>query len=753
MSHSPASADARKRQLREFAEQQARHAQFDALWNEILDAAPDDVEVFLYGAAGLETIGMMEKAGKLLADLALRLQEQKSWRPSLVALRKVAEIAPKERALRHGLVTVFKNLYADDPRLPVYLRSSRLETEVDLKAALARIETFFAFEPGRYLWHPQGWGAGRVAEIDAEQTVVVIDFDKKRGHRLGMEMARTITEFIDENDVRALKYDRMERLKSMIEGDPVELLRAALRSRRNKASLREIRDRLTDGVIPVSEWSKWWGRARTKLKSASDVKIAPGANPILELAQGAHGYAQNCLRDVRLLDSDGKKVKYMRDLLKEAAGHEDGEEAVRTVAELLLGRDNARDMALGPKISLAFLLLEAKPLYPSTPTPEAVRPEAICVDAAAVMDALPQVPVAGHRSGALRILRDRGEHDWQNLYRRVVLRGEPETAEECFAALVRDGAPDLVAKVVREVVDRFRENPLAFAWFARAQLNDELPASVPKPSLPQLFEKLLLLRTSLEQRINKVDDPELRRLSKSLATLFISKNCRIVREAFDRGAATEPEAANLAKVVRNNRALPDDVRDKVLAAMLRTRPELGKRDEEIDDGSSRMGGIDPKVLYATDEGVTRRRTEYEQLVNVHIPENAAEIGRAASYGDLSENAEWSAAIEKQTQLTRKSEEMLEELNRVRIIEPSMQDGEHVTLGSRVSVAAADGRRAEYVLLGPFEADNEKGILSYLSPLGMALLGCKAGEELEVQLPAGVAKFRVEKLSDGLKPQQ
>jgi transcription elongation factor GreA len=745
MSHSPASSDARKRQLRDFAENQARHPQFDALWNELLDAAPDDVEVFLYGAAGLETIGMMEKAGKLLADLALRLQEHKAWRPSLTALTKVADIAPRERALRHALVTAFKNLYADDERLPVYLRASRLETETDLKAALIRIETYFAFEKGRYLWHPQGWGAGRVADLDPEQTIVVIDFEKKRGHRLGMEMARTITEFIHDLDLRAFKYDRFEQLKAMVEGDPIELVRAALRSRRNKATLREIRDRLTDGIVPLGDWSKWWSKARTKLKSASDVKIAPGANPIVELAAGAQGYAQNCLRDVRLLDGDGKKMKYFRDLLKEAAEHEDGEEAVRSVATQLIGSDNARDMALGPRISLAFLLQEAKTDYPTTPTPDALKPETVCTTAAEVMEALPHIPVPGHRSAALKIIRARGDQEWPALCAKVVLRGEPETADECFAELVRSGKTELVAQVVRDVVERFRDNPLAFAWFARAQLNDELPAAVPKPSLPQLFEKLLLLHAHMEQRLFRADDPEIKRLSKSMSNLFVSKNCKIVRDAFARENAGEAEARNLEKVVRNIRSLPEDIRDKVLATMLRTRPELGKRDGQ----QAGAGGIDPNIIYGTDAGITRRRRDYENLVNVQIPENAAEIGRAASYGDLSENAEWSAAIEKQTQLTRKSEEMLAELNRVREIEPSMQDGEHVTVGSKVSLRAEDGRRVVYTLLGPFEADNEKGILSYLSPIGAALLGRKVGQDAEVVLASGNVKYRVEAIENGL----
>ncbi|HYC76620.1 MAG TPA: GreA/GreB family elongation factor, partial [Planctomycetota bacterium] len=588
----------------------------------------------------------------------------------------------------------------------------------------------------------------RVAEIDPEQTLVVIDFEKKRGHRLAMEMARNITEFIDAGDLRALKYDRMDAVREMVESDPVELVRAALKSRRNKATLRELRDRLTDGVVPLADWSKWWQRARTRLKSASDVKIAPGANPILELAEGAKGYAQNCLRDVRLIDGDAKRVKYFRDLLKEAEEHEDGEEAVRTVAEFLIGRDNAADMPLGPRISFAMLLAEAKERFPTTPTPDALKPETVAVDHRAVMEAMPSIPIAGHRSAVLKIMRESGAHDWPELYRKTVLRGEPETAEECFAALVRSGKSDEVAKLVREVVDRFRDNPQAFVWFAKARLNDELPEDAPKPSVPQVFEKLLLLHNYLEQKLYRVDDPELKKLSKSLSNFFIAKACKVVKDAFARSVASETEARNLEKVVRNNRSLPEDVRDKVLAAMLRTRPELGRRDEDAKtDGS---GNVDPNVIYATSDGLTKRRREYEHLVNVQIPENAAEIGRAASYGDLSENAEWSAAIEKQTHLTRKSEEMIDELNRARIIEPSMQDGEHVTLGSRVGlIAADDGRRINYVLLGPFEADNEKGVLSYLSPLGMALLGKKVGDRVEVELPSGNVSYTVASLADGL----
>src|SRR5262245_36239096 len=261
--------EARKKQLRELAEQ-GKIQLFETLWNELLEQSPEEVGTFMSGIAGLESIGNFEKAGQLLSGFVARLQEQGLFTQSLVALRKMTEVAPGERILKHGLLTAFRTIYKDDARLPVYLAQSKLESDIDLKTALQKIDIYFSFEVGRYVNHPAGWGTGKIVEVDPENTAVVVDFGTKKGHRLSMEMARGITEFIQDNDRRAMKLDRIEDLKRLVEDDPVELIRAALRSRRNKATLREVRDRLVDGIIPPDEWTRWWQKTRLKLKTASD---------------------------------------------------------------------------------------------------------------------------------------------------------------------------------------------------------------------------------------------------------------------------------------------------------------------------------------------------------------------------------------------------------------------------------------------------------------------------------------------------
>jgi transcription elongation factor GreA len=743
--------EARKKQLREFAEQ-GKTQLFETLWNELLEQAPDEIEAFMGGISGLETIGNFEKAGQMLSALVARLQEQGLFSQSLVALRKMTEIAPRERILKHGLLTAFKNLYKDDPRLPVYLAQSKLESDVDLKAALQKIDTFFAFEVGRYVNHGAGWGAGKIVDVDAEATAILVDFGTKKGHRLSMEMAKGITEFIAENDLRAMKLDRMDELKRLAEDDPAELIRAALRSRRNKATLREIKDKLTDGIIAPETWSRWWTKTRLGLKTASDVTIGPGNNPTLELSQSSRSYAQNCVRDLKMLDSSEKRIKYFRDLLEEAEEHAEGEAAVGAVARYLIdgAMSPTSDFSLGARISLAFLVREARKRCPSLEIPPELDPARVANDPREVLAALPSIPLAGHRVEVLDLLRKVGGKEWPQLYRACILRGEPEAADSCVAALWAGGKREEVEKIVHQVSDRFRDFPMAYLWYSRAVFGDKLPEGVPRMDLPALLEKVVILHSHIEHQLFRKDDAELRKVGRALATFVQSGNYQLIRDAFV--AATEVEGRNVANVLRINRSLPRDVRDKAIANMLRTRPELAKGE---DDGTQPVGGprtitIDPDVIYTTEDGLFRHQQEYEHLVNVQIPDNAAEIGKAASHGDLSENAEWSAAIERQTHLTRKSEELGADLRRARLVEASMQDGEHATVGSRVTLSLpGSDRRITYIVLGPWDADQKKGIISYLSPLGSAILGKRVGDTFQVEVSAGPVTYVLESLDDGL----
>ncbi|MHC4376747.1 MAG: GreA/GreB family elongation factor, partial [Planctomycetota bacterium] len=123
-------------------------------------------------------------------------------------------------------------------------------------------------------------------------------------------------------------------------------------------------------------------------------------------------------------------------------------------------------------------------------------------------------------------------------------------------------------------------------------------------------------------------------------------------------------------------------------------------------------------------------------------ENSEAIGRAASYGDLSENSEWEAAMEEQRNLTSRAMEIEEELRQAQLIEDAAIPMGVVAPGTRVDYKdLEDGSEHAVSILGPWDSEADDCI-SYRSPFAQGLLGSKPGAEVEVTLPTGTQKVEV-----------
>ncbi len=146
-----------------------------------------------------------------------------------------------------------------------------------------------------------------------------------------------------------------------------------------------------------------------------------------------------------------------------------------------------------------------------------------------------------------------------------------------------------------------------------------------------------------------------------------------------------------------------------------------------------------ETVWTTRAGLKRRSLELKELREVKIPENQDAIGRAASFGDLSENSEWEAAIEEQRNLTARAMEMEEELRLTDLIEEAAVIEDTVCPGTKVRYRdLSEDKEATVLLLGPWDEDHVLGtqVISYRAPLAKGLLGTSTGEQSTVQLPGG-----------------
>jgi transcription elongation factor GreA len=145
----------------------------------------------------------------------------------------------------------------------------------------------------------------------------------------------------------------------------------------------------------------------------------------------------------------------------------------------------------------------------------------------------------------------------------------------------------------------------------------------------------------------------------------------------------------------------------------------------------------------TPEGYAAIRRELEKLKRVDRPENIRAIEEARAHGDLSENAEYAAAKDRQSFIEGRIGELEYKVGHLEVIHPENLPRDRAVFGSRVLLENSDtGQETEYQLVGPDESDVEKGRISVVSPLGKALLGKKPGDELIIETPGGKRAYEL-----------
>ena len=141
----------------------------------------------------------------------------------------------------------------------------------------------------------------------------------------------------------------------------------------------------------------------------------------------------------------------------------------------------------------------------------------------------------------------------------------------------------------------------------------------------------------------------------------------------------------------------------------------------------------------------RQMTDEVKRLKLERPSIIDSIEEARGHGDLSENAEYHAAKERQGHIEAMIADLDDRLSRALVIDPTTLSGDKVVFGATVTLVDEDKKKVRYQLVGQTEADAKVGRISYNSPLGRALIGRQKGEEVEFTTPAGDRYYKIAKI--------
>ncbi|MBR1792668.1 MAG: transcription elongation factor GreA [Bacteroidales bacterium] len=150
-----------------------------------------------------------------------------------------------------------------------------------------------------------------------------------------------------------------------------------------------------------------------------------------------------------------------------------------------------------------------------------------------------------------------------------------------------------------------------------------------------------------------------------------------------------------------------------------------------------------EIKYYSEEGLQKLKDELHHLISVERPAASAAIAEARDKGDLSENAEYDAAKEAQGHLEARISKLQDLVANARLLDESKLDTSKVLLLSKINVKnVKNGATQTYTIVPESEADLKKGLISVSSPFAKAFLGHKAGEKVDVIVPAGKMVFEI-----------
>jgi transcription elongation factor GreA len=270
--------------------------------------------------------------------------------------------------------------------------------------------------------------------------------------------------------------------------------------------------------------------------------------------------------------------------------------------------------------------------------------------------------------------------------------------------------------------------PVAVLRLARSYGSGLFEEVEGKPRLDEVVMGVLHLAETQAPRASR-GDKVAKEIMKSVQDVLLRKRGGLLKPFTTSAPRSSLEAS--VSLLGRCRSMPDEIATAMHRWVEDRFPGLVPRDE-IPFWES--GGI-----YCTRTGLKRRDEEYRVLMEDKIPENTEAIGKAASYGDLSENFEWTAAIEQQRQLTEKAAAMEAELKVAQAIEDQERAPDIVAPGMTVTYDQ-DGEHQTITILGPW--DEGEGVMSYNAPVAAGMLGAKAGDTVTLDVPEGAITVKV-----------
>jgi len=716
-----------------------REKRFDDLESEWMAAleddafSVDDLSVVLQEAAQEGAAKAMES---LLWLLLSSWKDRKGVEATLDAARRVVSFLPDSDVLREEVGGIYRAAFGGVEGIGTLVEMTVMRPDVPLRVALERLEKFLLLEPGTYVSDGRRKSPGRVIGIDEARKVLSVSFgDTQRAYDVA---SVENLEIGDQDDLRALLLFDNPRLQRLAEENPAELARLVLKAHGPHLGFREFKAALAE-VVPGEAWSKWWSGAKTAVRRSPLIEMSDGTQPTFFLRATPRAFVDRAREEFAEAPTGQPRLILVLAHLRETGDDPAAEAALLAHFAAEIARPLAEGAA-APAEALAALsvLAEIRRRHPGVPVPEVPPLDSVLASEGALATLLRPIGDDGLARCILALVREALPDGWPDFYTAALLGCSEGVCEWIGEQLAAAGHEGRLASAAAAILRRPDENVAALFWLWQAVTAGRHPQAFAEVSRSSLTIRFLLAADNLGRQA--ADDRSLRPLVGSIRSTLAARDGEALRGVLE--ASDDRQAKDIRAAIERNAALTDVVRTRLLDIVRKTHPSHFV-----------VKAVPPweeDVNYTTAAALRRQEEIYGELVSKKILDNQRAIATAAEHGDVSDNAEFTAALEERDRLAERAARLQADIAKARVITHAVAAGDTVTVGSRVRARnLATGAEEEFVFLGPWDSDIPKHIYFYRAPLALAFMGRRPGDTVAYGAGPDERKWEILEVGAGI----
>ncbi len=592
------------------------------------------------------------------------------------------------------------------------LRLIGLRNKEKFQGAISNFELLSHMKPGNFVFHTGGWGVGEIIDVSMIREQLSLEFDYVPGKKdLSFEMAFKTLIPVPKDHFLAERFGTPDLLEKKAKENSLEVVRMLLRDLGPKTAA-EIKDELCDLVIPAKEWTRWWQSARAKVKKDTMIQSPEDTREPFRILGKEVSHEQRLQKALETKPDANTLIQMVYSFFKDFPETLKNEEFKATLHSKLNELLSYEEITNAQKLQVHFFLEDLSNEKESHKVVEQIK------NLQNIEEIVQEISIHSFKKRTLTEVR-KLRSDWKNIFLNLIFVVDQSTLRDYILGELNEEETSAELKTkLEELLNHPSRYPEALIWYFQKITSQPKAIFADSLGKSRFFEAFLILLSHIEHNNAQKD------LVKKMHTILSNGRYAIIRQIMQ--SASIEEVKEFLLLATKCHSLSDhDI--KIFHSLAEVvHPSLAKAKKK------ETASHDAQIIWTTKEGYQKLQQRIQQIATVETVENAKEIEVARGHGDLRENAEFKAALERRDRQQAELKLLSEQLNRARILSKDDISTTEVGVGAIVECKGPKGNTVTYTLLGPWDADPEKNILSFQSKLAQAMQGLKVGNSFHFQ---------------------